>query len=73
MKPLRLALPALLALVSACGPSQPADPGGLTPSESQALNEAAAVLDADAITIDAVTGNTVSGDAVTDNQAEVSE
>lgn len=55
MKRLRLAPFVLAALLCACGGPETADPGGLTPGESQALNDAAAVLDANAIELNAVT------------------
>lgn len=56
MLPRRLAplIPVALAL-AACGADEPADPGGLTASEAQELNEAAEMLDANAIDLDAVT------------------
>ncbi|WP_294298903.1 hypothetical protein [uncultured Sphingomonas sp.] len=56
MRRLRLAfaLPAALTVVG-CGSDQPANPGGLTASEAQELNDAAAMLDANAIDLNAVT------------------
>ncbi|MBN2970822.1 hypothetical protein JW805_02165 [Roseomonas aeriglobus] len=48
-----LALPAVLTMVG-CGSDQVADPGGLTASEAQELNEAAAMLDANAIDLNHV-------------------
>lgn len=51
---LALALPVALA-IGGCGSDQPADSGGLTASEAQELNDAAAMLDANAIDLNAVT------------------
>lgn len=46
---LRLAMASPMLLIAACGSTEPADPGGITPSEAQELNEAAAMLDANAV------------------------
>ncbi|MFD1788174.1 hypothetical protein ACFSC3_11375 [Sphingomonas floccifaciens] len=53
-----LALPAALTIVG-CGSDAANDPGGLTASEAQELNDAAAMLDANAVDLNAVveTGN----------------
>lgn len=53
MRFLRLAPIAALALLSACGAADQADPSGITPGEAQALNEAAEMLDANAIELNA--------------------
>lgn len=55
MRPLRLALllPAALTIVG-CGSDEVADPGGLTASEAQELNDAAAMLDANAVDLNQV-------------------
>ncbi|HET9511869.1 MAG TPA: hypothetical protein VFO80_12035 [Sphingomonas sp.] len=55
MRPLRLALllPAALTIVG-CGSDEAADPGGLTASEAQELNDAAAMLDANAVDLNQV-------------------
>jgi hypothetical protein len=50
---LRLAPIAALALLSACGSADQADPSGITPGEAQALNDAATMLDANAIEFNA--------------------
>ncbi|KQN25392.1 hypothetical protein ASE86_03885 [Sphingomonas sp. Leaf33] len=56
MRPLRLALALPIALaVGGCGSDQSADPGGMTASEAQELNDAAAMLDANAVDLNAVT------------------
>jgi len=55
MARLRLA-PAVVALTLAgCGADEPADPGGLSASEAQELNDAAAMLDANSIALDDTT------------------
>jgi hypothetical protein len=54
MKRLPLTPIAALALLGACGSTEPADPSGITPGEEQALNDAAAMLDANAIELNAV-------------------
>jgi len=52
---LRLAAPAaLVLLLAACGSGEPEQPGGLTASEAQELNEAAAMLDANVLELDDV-------------------
>ncbi|URW75467.1 hypothetical protein M9980_13180 [Sphingomonas donggukensis] len=55
MSTLRLAVPALALLIAGCGRADDADPGGISASEAQELNDAAAMLDANAIEINAVT------------------
>ena len=55
---LRLVPIAALALLGACGSAPQADPSGITPDEAQALNDAADMLDANAIALDAVTNET---------------
>ena len=54
MPSLRLALLAPLVLLAACGSADDADPSGITAGEAQELNDAAAMLDANAVEIDAV-------------------
>ena len=54
MMPLRLALLLPLTLLGACGDAEPTDPGGLTRGEAQELNDAAAMLDADAVDANAL-------------------
>lgn len=46
-----LPLPMLLA---ACGPAQDATPGAVTPDEAQALNDAAAMLEDNSVSADAL-------------------
>ena len=54
-KILRLSpLPALALLCACGGGSETADPGGISASEAQDLNDAAAMLDANAIELNAV-------------------
>jgi len=56
MRHLRLALVLPVALaIGGCGSDDAADPGGLTASEAQELNDAAAMLDANAIDLNEVT------------------
>lgn len=62
MKPSRLVALVPLLLVAACGSADEADPGGISADEAQELNDAAAMLDDNAISLGAVT-NTNSGDA----------
>ena len=53
---LRLAAPIALTLsLAACGSEDQGDPGGLTASEAQELNDAAAMLDANVIELNDVT------------------
>lgn len=53
---LRLAAPIALTLsLAACGSDDRGDPGGLTASEAQELNDAAAMLDANVIELNDVT------------------
>ena len=52
-RPLRLVLPLAFALAG-CGSDAPADPGGMTTSEAQELNDAAAMLDANAVDLNEV-------------------
>jgi len=54
MASLRLAWLAPLALLAACGSADDADPGGITAGEAQELNDAAAMLDANAVEMNAV-------------------
>ena len=54
MKLLRLALLAPLALLAGCGDGGDAQPGGITAGEAQELNEAAEMLDANAVELNAV-------------------
>ncbi len=49
MRALRLALVAPLALAGACGSGDDVQPGGLSAREAQELNEAAEMLDANAV------------------------
>lgn len=49
MRALRLALLAPLALLGACGSDDTSAPGGITAGEAQELNDAAAMLDANAV------------------------
>lgn len=58
MKLLRFAPLPALALLCACGGTEPADPSGISASEAQDLNDAAEMLDANAIELNAVDGNT---------------
>ena len=58
MKVLRLAPLAAVALLCACGGAETADPSGISPSEAQDLNDAAAMLDANAVELNAVDANT---------------
>lgn len=60
MKRLPLAPIVAFALLGACGSTEPADPSGITPGEEQALNDAAAMLDANAIELNAL-DNTAMG------------
>lgn len=55
----RLAPLASLLLLAACGGAEDVDPGGMSASEAQELNDAAAMLDANAIDLNEVTGNEV--------------
>lgn len=58
---LRLAPPMLTLMLAACG--DPAtDASGATPGEAQALNEAAAMLDANSVSADAVVNNSTEQD-----------
>jgi hypothetical protein len=59
MNCLRLALLVPALLLTACGDDDANDPGGLSASEAQELNEAAAMLDANAVDLNEVTGNEV--------------
>lgn len=45
-----------LLLLAACS-GEAGDPGGATPSEARQLNEAAAMLDEDSVSANALTGN----------------
>jgi hypothetical protein len=54
MRSLRLAALLPLALLGACGESEPADPGGISAGEAQELNDAAAMLDANAVDANAL-------------------
>ena len=45
---------ALTLLLAACGGADQADAGGITPSEAQALNDAAAMLDNDSVALNAL-------------------
>ena len=56
MHVLRLAALASLLAVAACGSADDTDPSGITAGEAQELNDAAAMLDANAIELNAVTG-----------------
>lgn len=58
MQRLRLAVVIPLALLGACGGEEAPQPGGLTASEAQELNEAAEMLDENAIELNAVATNT---------------
>jgi hypothetical protein len=49
MRILRLAMLPSLALLAACGSDDVSQPGGITASEAQELNDAAAMLDANAV------------------------
>ncbi len=51
---LRFALLAPLMLLAACGSADNADPSGMTASEAQELNDAAAMLDANAVEIETI-------------------
>ena len=53
---MRVLLPAVL-LLAACS-AEPEQPGGVTADEARQLNEAAAMLDANSVSADAL-GNTV--------------
>jgi hypothetical protein len=55
----RLAPLASLLLLVACSGSEDVDPGGMSASEAQELNDAAAMLDANAVDLNEVTGNEV--------------
>lgn len=53
---MRVGPPMLALMLAACG--DPAtDASGATPGEAQALNEAAAMLDANSVSANVVTGN----------------
>lgn len=53
--PSRCAIVALSLLLAACGGGdEEAGPGGLTPAEARELNEAAEMLDANAVSLEAV-------------------
>jgi hypothetical protein len=55
MQRLRLALLAPLALLGACGGGEEgSQPGGISASEAQELNDAAEMLDANAVELNAV-------------------
>ncbi len=54
MRSLRLAMLAPLALLGACGSDDVSQPGGITESEAQELNDAAAMLDANAVELNAL-------------------
>ncbi len=59
---LRLGPPLLALMVAACG--DPAtDASGATPSEAQALNEAAAMLDANSVSANALASNSAEQDS----------
>jgi hypothetical protein len=47
-----------ILLLAACSGSASDDPGAVTPDEAAQLNDAAAMLDANSIDLDAVTANT---------------
>ncbi len=51
---LRLAALLPFALLSACGSADDADPSGISAREAQELNEAAAMLDANAVDANAL-------------------
>jgi len=51
-------LPALALLCSCGSDAETADPGGISASEAQDLNDAAAMLDANAIELNAVNADT---------------
>ena len=51
---LRLAVLMPLALLGACGSDDMSQPGGITTSEAQELNDAAAMLDANAVELNAL-------------------
>ena len=54
MRFLRLAVLAPLALLSACGSDDTSGPGAISADEAQELNDAAAMLDANAVELDEV-------------------
>ena len=54
MRVLRLAAVLPLALLGACGSADDAQPGGITASEAQELNDAAEMLDANAVELNEV-------------------
>ncbi len=55
MRPLRLVvLTPLALLLAACGSGDTSEPGGISADEAQELNDAAAMLDANAVELDAV-------------------
>lgn len=54
MKHLRLAVLAPVALLGGCGGGDTSQPGGITAGEAQELNEAAAMLDANAVDLNAL-------------------
>ncbi len=62
MRYLRLALLMPLALLAACGSDELTDPSGITPGEAQELNEAAAMLDANAMEINVDDGDAPEGE-----------
>ncbi|SOB80992.1 hypothetical protein SAMN06297144_1339 [Sphingomonas guangdongensis] len=55
----RLAPLTAVLLLAACGRAEDTDPGGISAGEAQELNEAAAMLDANAVELNQVTGNEV--------------
>lgn len=55
MRSLRpVALLPLALLIAACGSDETSGPGGMSPDEAQELNDAAAMLDANAVELDEV-------------------
>ena len=54
MRSLRLAMLAPLALLAACGSDDTSQPGAISADEAQELNDAAAMLDANAVELDEV-------------------
>jgi hypothetical protein len=55
----RLAPFTAVLLLAACGGAEDADPGGISAGEAQELNDAAAMLDANAVELNEVTANEV--------------
>lgn len=58
----RIFPPMLALMLAACG-TPATDPSGATPSEAQALNEAAAMLDNGSVSANQLIGNTTELDA----------